>query len=99
MATRREMLRTTAGALAGLAFVGCDLLPGLGGAAHAQARRREVVVNGRRARTVDVHAHCAVPEALALMNQKLGGPQLRPDLDVRAKLSTLLTTMDEKGID
>ena len=44
----------------------------------------EVVVNGKRAKTVDIHAHCAVPEALALMNQKLGGPGLRPDLDMAA---------------
>ena len=42
---------------------------------YAQAatavRRREVVVNGRRVKTVDVHAHCAVPEAMALMGRKV----------------------------
>ncbi len=94
MTTRRDMLRTTAGALAGLAFVGCDLL-----AARAQTRRREVVVNGRRAKTVDVHAHCAVPAALALMNLKLAGPSLRPDLDMSTEVSTRLRAMDEQGID
>ena len=72
MTNRREFLQTTAGALAGLVFVGCDLMAAA--PARAQARRREVVVNGKRVKTVDVHAHCAVPEALALMNQKLGGP-------------------------
>jgi aminocarboxymuconate-semialdehyde decarboxylase len=75
-------------ALAGLAFVGCQLMPGL--PARAQARQREVVVNGRRAKTVDVHAHCAVPQALGLMNLKLGGPSLRPDLDMATELSTRL---------
>src|SRR5215510_14686009 len=99
MTTRREMLRTSAGALAGLAFVGCDLLPGLGGAAHAQGARREVVVNGKRVRTVDVHAHCAVPEALALMNLKLEGMTLRPALDMVTELSGRLQAMDEQGID
>jgi aminocarboxymuconate-semialdehyde decarboxylase len=94
MTTRREMLLTTAGALAGLAFVGCELLP-----ARAQARRREVVVNGRRAKTVDVHAHCAVPEALALMGLKLAGPALRPDLDAATDVATRLRIMDEQGID
>jgi aminocarboxymuconate-semialdehyde decarboxylase len=94
MTTRREMLLTTAGALAGLAFVGCELLP-----ARAQARRREVVVNGRRAKTVDVHAHCAVPEALALMGLKLAGPSLRPDLDMATDVATRLRIMDEQGID
>jgi len=30
-------------------------------------RRREVVVGGRRAKTIDVHAHCVIPEAYALL--------------------------------
>jgi aminocarboxymuconate-semialdehyde decarboxylase len=97
MATRREFLQTTAGALAGLAFVGCDLIPA--SPAHAQARRREVVVNGKRVKTVDVHAHCAVPEALALMNLKLGGPALRTELDMASAVSVRLQAMDEQGID
>jgi aminocarboxymuconate-semialdehyde decarboxylase len=97
MTTRREMLRSTAGALAGLAFVGCDLMGAL--PARAQARRREVVVNGRRAKTIDVHAHCAVPQALELMNLKLGGLALRPDLDMATEVSTRLRAMDEQGID
>jgi aminocarboxymuconate-semialdehyde decarboxylase len=79
-ATRREFI----------AFVGCSLI----GAAHAQApRRREVVVSGRRIRTVDVHAHCAVPEAKALMNQKVTQPGLVMDEAERIR------HMDEQGID
>jgi hypothetical protein len=73
MTTRRDFLQTTA-TLAGLVFVGCDLLAAAPGA--RPGRRREVVVNGKRVKTVDVHAHCAVPEALALMGLKIGGPQL-----------------------
>ncbi len=95
--TRRDMLRNSAGALAGLAFVGCDLMGA--GPARAQARRREVVVNGRRVKTVDVHAHCAVPQALELMNQKLGGRALRTDLDMATEAALRLRTMDEQGID
>src|SRR5436309_1851999 len=72
MNTRREFVQDAAGAAAGIAFVGCGLL---GTApAQAQARRREVVVNGRRVKVVDVHAHCAVPEAMALMGLKIGAP-------------------------
>ena len=96
MNTRREFLQTTAGALGGLVFVGCDLMAA---PARAQARHREVVVNGKRVKTVDVHAHCAVPEALALLNQKLGGPGLRPDLDMATQVSVRLQAMDEQGID
>jgi aminocarboxymuconate-semialdehyde decarboxylase len=69
VSTRREFLAGATGALAGIAFVGSDLL----GAppAKAQARRREVVVSGRRVKTVDVHAHCGVPEAMTVMGLKV----------------------------
>jgi aminocarboxymuconate-semialdehyde decarboxylase len=97
MTTRRDFLTTTAGAVAGLLFVGCDLLSAT--PARAQGRRREVVVGGKRVKTVDIHAHCAVPEALALMGLKLGGPSLRPDLDTAAQIAGRLQTMDEQGID
>ena len=97
MTTRREFLGTTAGALAGVAFVGCDLLTAR--AARAQARRRETVIAGKRLKVVDVHAHCAVPEAMALMGLKLGGPSLRPDLNVAATAAERIATMDAQGID
>jgi aminocarboxymuconate-semialdehyde decarboxylase len=99
MTTRREFLETTAGALAGLAFVGCDLLAAA--PARAQARRREVVVNGKRAKVVDVHAHCAVAEAMALMGLKLGAPApgTRPDLSMVTHVSDRIRAMDEQGID
>src|SRR3977135_151071 len=97
MTTRREFLGTAAGALAGLAFVGCDLLAAA--PASAQAQRRQVMVSGKRAQCVDVHAHCAVPEAMALMNLKLGGPNTRPDLDVATEAAVRLRAMDEQGID
>ena len=97
MTTRREFIGGTAGALAGLVFVGCDLLAAA--PARAQAQRRQVVVNGKRIKVIDIHAHCAVPEALALMSLKLGGPALRPDLDVATEAAVRLRAMDEQGID
>ena len=80
MNTRRDFLQTAANGLAGLVFVGCNLMPRT--AAFAQAPRREVVVNGKRAKTVDIHAHCAVPEALELIGAKLGSPDLPFGLDI-----------------
>src|SRR5439155_1811226 len=92
--TRREFLgATAAGAVAGIAFVECGLAGG-SGSAQAQSRRREVVVNGRRVKTVDVHAHCAVPEAMALMGAKLERPALLMSSAVER-----LRAMDEQGID
>ena len=87
---RREMLWPAAGALTGLAFIRCGLVsPAF---AQAPQRRREVVVNGKRVRTVDVHAHCHVPEANALMGLKVQ-PQSLAISPERIK------TMDEQGID
>ena len=97
MTNRREFLQSAAGALTGLVFVGCELMAAT--PARAQTRRREVVVNGKRVKTVDVHAHCAVPEALSLMNLKLAGPGLRPDLDMASQVAVRLQAMDEQGID
>ena len=95
MDTRRAFVQTAAGALGGLVFVGCHLTAAA--PARAPARRREVMVGGRRVKTVDVHAHCAVPEALALLGQKLGGPALRPDLDMATQVSVRLQAMDEQA--
>ena len=60
----------------GIGFVECALSPApadgapSGNAApHSHATRREIVVNGTRVKTVDVHAHCAVPDALAVLGQ------------------------------
>ena len=93
MAIGAELLT---GALAGVAFVGCSLA----NARPAQAaqsvpqpgRRREVVVNGKRVKTVDVHAHCIVPEAAALINHPLEAPGL-----MWANLSDRIAEMDAKG--
>src|SRR6266700_3234412 len=94
MTTRRDFIRNSAGAMAGIAFVGCDLLAARDAQAQAggTVRRREVVVSGRRVKTVDVHAHCAVPEAMALMGRKAEPQSLIMAQDrIRA--------MDEQGID
>ena len=98
-------MQSTAHAASGLAFVGCHLMAASGGGGAGQGagatdrKRREVVINGRRARTIDIHAHCAVPAALALMNMKLGGPGLRDDLDAKAQLAVRLAAMDAQAID
>src|SRR5262249_29880466 len=97
MTTRREFLGATAGTLAGIVFVGCDLFAAT--PARAQGGRRQVAVNGKRVKVVDVHAHCAVPEALALMGLKTGGPALRTELDMATEVGVRLRAMDEQGID
>ena len=77
--------------MADAAFVSC----GGGGVAGAPfARRREVVVRGKRVKTVDVHAHCAVPAAMALMGRKLETETL-----LMTNTRERLAAMDAQGID
>jgi aminocarboxymuconate-semialdehyde decarboxylase len=87
---RRDALAQFAGAIA--AFAGC----GLARPAHAQGqqapRRREVVVSGKRVKTIDIHAHCHFREALALMDLRENNRALFITED-RVK------AMDEQGID
>ena len=92
----REFVEDTA--VAGIAFVACGLEGGVGGA-QARPRRREVVVNGKRVKTVDVHAHCAVPEAMALMGLKVTGAPNSPQVLVMTQAADRLRAMDEQGID
>ena len=75
MAVGGELLTS---ALAGLAFIGCAMTNAAGApaAGAGQGRRREVVVNGKRVKTVDIHAHCIVPEAAAVINHPLEAPGL-----------------------
>jgi len=84
--------------LSGLTFMGCSLLAAAAmapaGHARAQARRREVAINGKRVKTVDIHAHCGVPEAMALMGLPFAPPVLN-----MADTGTRLAAMDAQGID
>jgi aminocarboxymuconate-semialdehyde decarboxylase len=56
--------------------------------------RRETVVAGRRVRVIDMHAHCAVPEANALMGIEARMPALQ-----LGNIDTRLAAMDAQGID
>lgn len=73
--TRRSVLRGGAGVVTGIALAGCNVLDQARARAPADPNTRStnysapgpVIVDGRRIKTVDVHAHCFVPEALALL--------------------------------
>ena len=80
-------------AMAGLAFVGCALSSVTPGTPPAP-KRREVVINGKRVKTVDVHAHCIVPAAAAVISHPLEAPGL-----LMHDTSTRIAAMDAQGID
>jgi len=76
-------------------FVGCNVPSATPGYAEAPAAgRRQVVVNGKRVKTVDVHAHCAVPAANALVGRTLESNAL-----LKEDIPTRLRAMDAQGID
>src|SRR5207237_6870442 len=71
------------------------------GPARAQGRRGETRVGGKRVKGIDVDAHCAVAEAMALVGMKLGDPTpaTRPELNMITNVSGRLRAMDAQGID
>ena len=89
MTTRRDFIQA-AGVAAGIGFTSCALLDH----AHAQGtgKRRQTVVAGKRIKTVDVHAHCVIPEAMTLLGEKTSMQQL-------VVVDDRLRIMDEQGID
>src|SRR5688572_11240287 len=59
-------------------------------------RRREVVVGGRRVKTIDVHAHCVIPEAYDLLGLKVADHR-GPGIDEVGPRR--IREMDAQGID
>src|SRR3954453_15187952 len=84
-----------------IAFTGCEITAGLsaasggggGSAPHAHGRR-EVVVAGKRVKTIDVHAHCVVPDAAKVINHPLEAPGL-----LWSNVGDRLAQMDKTGVD
>src|ERR1700683_5870671 len=97
----------TTDASAGIVFTGCEITArasasSAGGSAsasahahaHSHAHRWEVVIAGKRIKTVDVHAHCIVPDAAKLINHPLEAPAL-----LWSNVGDRLTHMDKSGVD
>src|SRR5438067_11136978 len=88
---------------AGIAFVDCEITAGASassgggsgaGHAHAHAKRWEVVIAGKRIKTVDVHAHCIVPDAAKVINHPLEAPAL-----LWSDVGTRRAELDRWGVD
>ena len=101
MTTRRDFLKGGTAAAAGIFFCGCGLLR----SAHAQQPARQklpVTVNGKRIKTIDVHAHCNFHEAGALLGVE--GPRIQAGTNVGAQetfieLGQRLAAMDAQAVD
>ena len=64
--------------------------------AVAASGRRQVVVGGRRVKTIDVHAHCVIPEAYRLLGLKVEDHR-GPGIDEVGRRR--IREMDAQGID
>src|SRR5438876_977679 len=100
MSTRRDFLKR-AGAASGLTFCGCAMLD----AARAQQSGRQrlpVTVNGKRVKTIDVHAHCLFREAATLMGEDAAAifaPRTRGREELFIVVEQRLEAMDAQAID
>jgi predicted TIM-barrel fold metal-dependent hydrolase len=99
--TRRDFLKGGAAGAAGIFFCGCGLPHG----ARAQQPARQklpVTINGKRVKTIDVHAHCNFHEAGALLGEQ--GPRIQTGTNVGAQetfidLKQRLAAMDSQAVD
>jgi aminocarboxymuconate-semialdehyde decarboxylase len=102
--TRRTFLKQAAGAAGGL-LVARGSLGGIRVTAAqvgaAPGKRREVVIAGRRVRTVDIHAHTFVPEVWDLVKDTPLAAVAKPNLTGNVVLGNRqrLVDMDAQGID
>jgi len=101
---RRKFLKHVAGATAA-AFLGGRGLVEAGArspqAGAATPGRREVFVGGRRVPTVDVHAHCVIPEVQEIVKGSKMAPAVERLVVSRPQIlgPDRVRSMDEQGVD
>jgi len=101
MTAHADKGRDTTSAGEGIVFTGCSMTAMAEPHGHAGGQRRQISIGGKRIKTIDVHAHCVMPEALAMAGQKLedqrgyqrGGTEITEVGPIR------LRDMDRQGID
>src|SRR6266404_3706739 len=107
MTTRRNFLKATTAAATGIVFCSCGLLD----AAHAQqalnphqpdgGRRLPVAVNGKRVKTIDVHAHCNFHEIEPLLgaDASILLPPVNGAKNAFIEIENRLKAMDAQAVD
>lgn len=109
MHSHADLTQNTAVPISDIAFTGCEVLDAVRAKAQAQARpaakgkgrakpagRRIVKVGGRHVKTIDVHAHCVIPETLAMCGRTLQ-EQRGPGMEEVGPRR--IREMDKQGID
>ncbi len=101
MTTRRKFI-TDAAATAGVIFTGC-MLHTAPARAHGKSKYTvPVMMKGKRVKTIDVHAHCLIAEALVLLpadEAKGIYPPVKGSKEFDIVLDERLAMMDAQGVD
>jgi predicted TIM-barrel fold metal-dependent hydrolase len=101
MTTRRNFLKSSTAATAGIVFCSCGMLE----AAHAQqpgGRRLPVVVAGKRVKTIDVHAHCHFRDVIPHLSAAEAAvltPPVNGAKDAFIEIDKRLKAMDAQAVD
>ena len=107
MTTRRHFLRMGAATAAtGIVFCGCGLPHRAQGEPPAR-QKLPVMIGGKRIKTIDVHAHCQFPEAVALFSTgaaastSIADGRSRSDVAAAAyiEIDKRLASMDAQAVD
>ena len=103
MTTRRSFLKETMSA-SSVIFTGCSLLNAAPARAQDKPKRSRlpVLVKGKRVKTIDIHAHCLIAEALALLPaEEAKGiyPPVKGSKQFDIVLEERLAGMDAQGVD
>src|SRR4051812_48858902 len=102
MTTRRKFIKDAA-VTAGVIFTGCSLLDAAPARAQAKGpKRAPVMIKGKRIKTIDVHAHCLIAEAVALVpagDNRPEAPAVKGREEFDLVLDQRFAGMDAQGID
>src|SRR5579871_5500482 len=102
MATRRDFLKRGAGAVAtGIVFCGCGLSHGAR-AQQSVGRKSPVMINGKRVKTIDMHAHCYFHETVALLGEegtKIERSPVNGAAETFLGIDQRLAAMDAQAVD
>jgi predicted TIM-barrel fold metal-dependent hydrolase len=95
MSNRRDFLKGAAGA-AGVLFTSCSML-GQRMFAQTPKKKQQPIFGGKRTKSIDVHAHVMIPEAMEMLGRKIEAGN--SNVIAGATAEERFKTMDEWGID
>lgn len=102
MPSRRQFIKHGAASVGGIVMVGCGAHAPLRAPAAGAQPGAPLMLNGSTVKTIDVHAHCMIPEALALMGMdvfSLYPNTMRGGQENVIVVAERLAAMDAQGVD